>query len=136
MQPTFKSAFAALVLLLAADAEAQQVYKSVDEAGRIVYTDRPPASKDPAATVKLPPRAPSLWEYESARRQAEWERVYTQRLEYENRMPAPTVVYDPHGLQRPYTPPPRQPGLTVRRDPNLPDTPAPTTNRDYYYGGR
>jgi uncharacterized protein DUF4124 len=135
MQPTYRCAFAALVLWVAADAQAQQVYKSVDESGRIVYTDRPPASKEPAATLKSPPPR-SYWEYESARRQADWERAYTQRLEYENRMPPASVLYDPRGLQRPYTRPSRQPGLTIRRDPNLPDTPAPSTNRDYYYGGR
>jgi hypothetical protein len=135
VQPGLKSAFAALVLLLGAAAQAQSVYKSVDESGRIVYTDRPPAAKSDTSKVKPPPPV-SNHAYESARLRAESDRVYSERLHWEDRSRRPIVVHDPQNLQRPPTPPRREPGVNVRRDPNLPDAPAPSTDRTYYYGGR
>lgn len=130
-----KSAVAALVLLLSAAAEAQSVYKSVDEAGRVVYTDRPPAAQSEASKVKTPPRL-SNHDYESARLRAETERVTSERYQWEDRTRRPIVVHDPQNLQRPSAPPRREPGVNVRRDPNLPDAPAPSTDRTYYYEGR
>jgi hypothetical protein len=127
-------ASAVVLLLAAATAHAQAVYKSVDETGRIVYTDRPPAA-NAAPAVKPPPR-PSTYEYESARIRAEQERSYSQRLEWEERMRRPIVNHDPQGLQHPPAPPPVAPGINIRHDPNLPDAPPPTNERRYYYEGR
>ena len=129
-----KSAVAALALLLSAAAEAQTVYKSVDESGRIVYTDRPPAKSD-ASKVTPPPRV-SNHDYESARIRAETDRVISERYQYEERSRRPIVVHDPNNLQRPPTQPRREPGVNVRRDPNLPDAPAPGSDPRYYYDGR
>jgi hypothetical protein len=135
VEPVVKSAVAALFLLLGTGAEAQAVYKSVDESGRIVYTDRPPAAQSDASKLKTPPPV-STSEYESARLRAETERVISERYHWEDRSRRPIVVHDPQGLQRPPAPPRREPGVNVRRDPNLPDAPAPSTDRQYYYEGR
>ena len=134
MRRTETLASAVLLLLAAATAHAQPVYKSIDETGRIVYTDRPPAA-NAAPAVKPPPR-PSTYEYESARIRAEQERSYSQRLQWEEHMRRPIVTHDPRGLQRPPAPPYVAPGVNVRRDPNLPDAPPPTNERHYYYEGR
>ena len=134
VEPMVKSALAALILLLSVEAEAQAVYKSVDETGRIVYTDRPPAAN--AAPAVKPPAKPSTYEYELARIRAEQERSYSQQLQWEERMRRPIVNHDPQGLQRPPAPPYVAPGLNIRHDPNLPDAPPPTTDRHYYYQGR
>ena len=136
MRRTVRTAIAVLLLFTAATAHAQAVYKSVDETGRIVYTDRPPAAKGGAPEKIKPPASPSTYEYESARIRAEQERFYSQRLEWEDRMRRPIVNHDPHGLQRPPAPPRVAPGVNIRHDPNLPDAPPPTNERHYYYNGR
>ena len=134
MRRTARSASAVLLLLAAATAHGQAVYKSVDETGRIVYTDRPPAAN--AAPAVKPPPSPSTYEYELARIRAEQERSYSQRLQWEERTRRPIVNHDPQGLQRPPAPPYVAPGVNIRHDPNLPDAPPPTTERHYYYQGR
>jgi hypothetical protein len=48
------SAIVAAVCLGAAAASAQSVYRYKDEAGRWVYADRPPASRQPVDTVAIP----------------------------------------------------------------------------------
>src|SRR4051812_20621624 len=62
VRPTARLASAVLLLLAATAAQTQAVYKSVDETGRIVYTDRPPAAN--AAPAVKPPARPSTYEYE------------------------------------------------------------------------
>ena len=81
------------------DVEGQGVYRTVDESGRVVYTDRPPAPKAPAVKMKTPAQ-PSYYEYELARLRAETERYQADGLAYENRQRRPIVVYDPQGVQR------------------------------------
>ena len=116
-------------------AEAQGVYRSIDESGRVIYSDRPAGKK--SETVKpAAPTNPSRFEYESAVMRAESERIQMQRMEWENAQPRPFTVYDPRGLQRPPYAPQRQPGINIRLDPNLPDSPAPSLERQYLYNGR
>jgi len=116
-------------------AEAQSVYRSVDESGRIIYSDRP-AGKKSEAVKSATPANPSRYEYESALMRAESERIHMQRLEAENSQPRPFTVYDPRGLQRPPYAPQRYPAINIRLDPNLPDSPAPSLDRTYLYDGR
>lgn len=130
-----KTAVAALILLASAAAAAQSVYKSVDESGRVVYTDRQPATKGPAAKVKTPPPV-SNYDYELALLRRQTERAYSDRLHWEDRSRRPIVVYDPAGVQQAPRPVYRAPAINVRRDPNLPDTPPPSNERQYYYQGR
>ena len=116
-------------------AEAQSVYRSVDESGRIIYSDRP-AGKTSEAVRAPKPANPSRFEYDSAVMRAESDRLQMQRMEWENMQPRPFTVYDPRGLQRPPYAPQRQPGINIRLDPNLPDSPAPSLERTYLYNGR
>ena len=78
------------------------------------------------------------WPFEDldALLRAESDRIYMQRLEAENRQPRPFTVYDPQGLQRPPYAPRRYPGINIRLDPNLPDSPPPSLERTYLYNGR
>jgi uncharacterized protein DUF4124 len=135
MRPILKSVFALGAVMLGSSASAEGVYRTVDESGRVIYSDRPAGKKSAAVKSSATP-TPSRYEYESARMRAESERLYQQRLEAENRQRPPVTVYDPRGLQRPVAPPKTQPGVTIRRDPNLPDSPPPTTERQYNYNGR
>jgi hypothetical protein len=135
MRRMLESALLLGAAVLAMDVEAQGVYRTVDESGRVVYTDRPPAAKAPALKMKTPTQ-PSHYEYESARIRAETERYQANRLAYENSQRPAVVVHDPQGLQRPAAPPARYPARNVRRDPNLPDTPSTSSERQYYYQGR
>lgn len=131
----FRSLLALAAIAIGAQAEAQGVYRSLDESGRVIYSDRPTGKQsDP---VKPPtPGSPSRYEYESAVLRAESDRIYMQRLEAENRQPRPFTVYDPQGLQRPPYAPRRYPGINIRLDPNLPDSPPPSLERTYLYNGR
>jgi Domain of unknown function (DUF4124) len=136
MRRILESALLLGAAVFAMDVEGQGVYRTVDEAGRIVYTDRPPAAKSGAAVKMKTPTQPSHYEYESARLRAETDRYQAESMSYEDRSRRPIVVHDPQGLQRPAAPPARYPATNIRRDPNLPDTPSPTTERQYYYQGR
>ena len=122
-------------IVLASQAAAEGVYRSIDESGRILYSDRP-AGKLSEAVRPPTPGNPSRYEYDSAILRAESDRVHMQRLEAENRQPRPFTVYDPRGLQRPPYAPPRYPGINIRLDPNLPDSPPPSLERTYIYNGR
>jgi len=122
-------------LALGTHAAAQGVYRSIDESGRVIYSDRPAGKK--SETVKpATPTNPSRFEYDSAVMRAESERYQAQRMEWENRQQPSFTVYDPRGLQRPPYAPQRYPGINIRLDPNLPDTPAPSLERNYLYNGR
>jgi hypothetical protein len=116
-------------------AEAQGVYRSVDESGRIIYSDRPAGKASEPLRVPKPAN-PSRFEYDAAVMRAESERLQMQRMEWENMQPRPFTVFDPRGLQRPPYAPQRQPGINIRLDPNLPDSPAPSLERTYLYNGR
>jgi hypothetical protein len=116
-------------------AEAKEVCRHVDEAGRITYTDVPPGQKCEAVKMRAPVN-PSTYDYESARMRADSERMYHDRMQYEQHQRPPIVTHDPQRLQTPPPRAPRSPGVTVRRDPNLPDVPAPSSERIYHYDGR
>jgi len=134
MPMIFRSLLALGAVAFGSQAEAQ-VYRSIDESGRIIYSDRPAGKK--AETVKpATPTNPSRYEYDAAVMRAESERLQMQRMEWENSQPRPFTVYDPRGLQRPPYAPQRQPGINIRLDPNLPDSPAPSLERNYLYNGR
>lgn len=130
-----RSLFAVGAIALAAQAESQGVYRSIDESGRVIYSDRP-AGKKSEPVKPAAPSSPSRFEYDSAVMRAESDRIQMQRMEWEDRQPRPFTVYDPRGLQRPPYAPPRQPGIHIRLDPNLPDSPAPSLERTYLYNGR
>ena len=127
--------FAVAAVAVGSQAQAQGVYRSLDESGRIIYSDRPVGKKTEVVKPAAPAN-PSRYEYESALIRAESDRIHMQRLEAENRYPRPFTVFDPRGLQRPPYAPPRQPGINIRFDPNLPDSPAPSLERTYLYNGR
>jgi len=135
MPMMFRSLVALGAVALGSQAEAQGVYRGVDESGRIIYSDRP-AGKKSEAVKSATPTNPSRFEYESAVNRAESDRLHMQRLEAENSLPRPFTVYDPRGLQRPPYAPQRAPGINIRLDPNLPDSPAPSLERTYLYNGR
>src|SRR4051812_12409213 len=94
----------------AMDVCAEGVYRTIDESGCVVYTDRPPATK--GAATKLPkPASPSRYEYEAARTRADSERVSWERSEWENHQRRPIVIHDPQGLQTPQAPVRPVPGV-------------------------
>ena len=136
MRRILESALLLGAAVFAMDVEGQGVYRTVDESGRVVYSDRPPAAKGGTEVKMKNPTQSSHYEYESARMRAETERYQAERLGYENGQRRPVVVHDPQGLQRPPAPPVRYPATNIRRDPNLPDTPSTSTERQYYYQGR
>src|SRR3954468_24757629 len=135
MPMIFSSLLALGAIAFGSLAEAQSVYRSVDESGRIIYSDRP-AGKTSAPVKPAMPGSPSRFEYDSAVIRAESDRIHMQRLEAENSLPRPFTVYDPRGLQRPPYAPQRPPGINIRLDPNLPDSPPPSLERTYLYNGR
>jgi len=135
MRCVSRSALTLGLLMAALNSWAGGVYRHVDASGHVTYTDRP-AGENSAPVKMREPVNPSRYEYESARIRAESDRVYSQRLEAEDRQHRPVVIYDPQGLQRPPPRPTRAPGVTIRRDPNLPDAPAPTLEPQYHYHGR
>jgi|1185.fasta_scaffold469211_1 Domain of unknown function (DUF4124) len=135
MPMMFSSLVVLAALAVGSQAQAQGVYRSIDESGRVIYSDRP-AGKKSEAVRSATPANPSRFEYESAVMRAESERIHMQRLEAENSQPRPFTVYDPRGLQRPPYAPQRYPAINIRLDPNLPDSPPPSLDRTYLYNGR
>jgi hypothetical protein len=84
-------AFAALTMVVAPAAHAQQVYKHVDDKGNVVYSQTPPAGKE-ADKVKVAPAyrssAPPVRDYDTEvirRQQAEDRRRENERLREEQR---------------------------------------------------
>ena len=86
----FSSLVALGAVVFVSQAGAQGVYRSVDESGRIIYSDRP-AGKKSEAVKSATPANPSRYEYDSAVIRAESERVHMQRLEAENSQPRPSA---------------------------------------------
>lgn len=123
------------LLLVASVAGAKEVCRHVDESGRVTYTDVPAGQKCEPVKMRAPAN-PSTYEYESARMRAESEQQQVNRLQMEERQRRPVVTYDPQRGHTAPPNPPRSPGLTIRTDPNLPDSPAPSAERPYYYNGR
>jgi hypothetical protein len=137
---TCRGILIASLLLWATVASAQRaVYKSVDDAGNISYSDRRSGNGD--LQVKNWAPKPSSFAYDSAVLRAESDRLYHARLLAERRQPAPVALYDPRGWEaaraRPVRPTYEMPWRArARWDPNLPPTPAPSLDRTYYYNGR
>ncbi len=115
------------------------VYKGTDPAGRTVYSDRPASTGSKPVPNRVSPE-PSAARYDEAVMRAESARISVQRSYLEDRLPRKIAVYDPRGsvetgpvsLRRPdphYRP-------RARWDPNLPDSPAPSLERNYRYDGR
>ena len=132
----FRTLAAACLVLLAAPAGAERpVYKSVDATGNVTYSDRQSA---PGATrVKnWAPASPNRYAYDAAVARADSERLYYSRLLAERRLPVPVVIYDPRGWQAARSRPVYATEGTwwrLRRDPNLPDSPAPSFEPHFYY---
>ena len=84
------------------------------------------------------PADPSPSQYDAAVLRAESDRLYYKRLRAGDRIPRPIVVYQPRRdvpqVTFPTDYPPHR--LRPRWDPNLPDSPAPSLERRYYYDGR
>ena len=139
MAMTCRGLFIASLLLWTAVASAQRaVYKNVDEAGNVSYSDR--QSGNVEARVKNWGPKPDIG-YESAVQRAESDRLYYARLLAERRQPVPVVIYDPRGWQAARSPAVAPAGelpwrARTRWDPTLPPSPAPGLDRTYYYGGR
>jgi hypothetical protein len=124
------------VMAPAAHAE-RPVYRNLDDTGGVVYSDR--ALGPGSARVKSWKAAsPSRSQYNAAVLRAESDRLYYERLRAEDRIPRPIAVYPPrHDVPQVTFPadyPPHR--LRPRWDPNLPDSPAPSLERRYYYDGR
>jgi len=131
----------ALVIALGLTAPAahaeRPVYRNLDDTGGGVYSDR--ALGPGSARVKSwKPADPSPSQYDAAVLRAESDRLYYKRLRAGDRIPRPIVVYQPRRdvpqVTFPTDYPPHR--LRPRWDPNLPDSPAPSLERRYYYDGR
>lgn len=132
---------ALLCLALAPQAASAQstVYRAVDTAGRAVYSDRPASAASKPVPRRVPPE-PSAARYDEAVARAESERIAVLRSRAENLQPRKIVTYDPRAsaavgaesTHRQYPP-----YLAGRRwDARLPDSPAPSLERNYQYNGR
>jgi hypothetical protein len=138
---TSRALLIACLLVWSAAASAQRVvYKSVDEAGNISYSDRRSGNVD-APVKNWSPSYLSGPAYDSAVLRAESDRLYYARLLAERRQPVPVVIYDPRGWQAARSPAIAPAGgipwrARNRWDPYLPATPAPGLDRSYYYNGR
>lgn len=115
------------------------VYKSVDASGTVTYSDRKSGVGDTHVKNWMPA---SLGRnaYDAAVLRAESARYYYARLLAERRQTVPVVVYDPRGWQadrsRPVLAAASGASWRARWDPNLPVSPAPSLERNYYYNGR
>jgi hypothetical protein len=138
------AAFATLALILGgAQAADRAVYKSVDASGSVAYSDRRSGERETRVTNWMP--GPGRYAYAEGVQRAASDRAYYARLQYENRQPAPIAVYDPRRWQaqreraapsQDYSDPGHAQGYSGRRDYNLPNTPSPSLERNYYFNGR
>ena len=128
-----------LMVWAAVAAAERPVYKNVDDAGRVSYSDRRAGAADHRLKNWMPAN-PRAYAYDAAVLRAESDREYLARLRAENRQPVPVVVYDPRGWQAARSRPGQAfiGGAPWRGgwDPNLPLSPAPSLEREYYYNGR
>lgn len=118
------------------------VYKNVDAEGKVTYSDRKAGSGDIRVKNWMPAN-PGRYAYDSAVLRAESDRTHYAGLLAERRQPVPVVVYDPRRWQetRSQTSNVYGGGYGDGRrrggwDANLPPSPAPSLERNYYYSGR
>lgn len=128
------------LLLWAINAGAERVlYKSTDANGRPTYSDRRSGAGDTHVKNWMPAN-PGRHSYDLAVVRAESDRIYYARLLAERRQPVPVAIYDPRGWHADRArPAPVSAGGVPRRgrwDPNLPLSPAPSPERNYFYSGR
>jgi len=128
-------------LLWALEAGADRtVYKRVDAEGKVTYSDRRSGESDQRVKSWMPAN-PGPSTYDAAVQRAESDRVFYARLLAERRQPAPVAIYDPRGWQAAAQARPLLFDNNVLPwrggwDPNLPLSPAPSLERNYYYDGR
>ena len=106
----------------------RKLYRGMDEKGNVVYSDRP-AKADHSPEKKKSTYVASP----EATRQSQAERGDMMQRHREEEARARQFRQQ----ERASRPPPTTTRNVVRRtDPNLPDTPQPSSDRRYYYGGR
>src|SRR4249920_1121110 len=88
----------ALLMCSATAAAERPVYKNVDPAGRVSYSDRQSGSAD-RRVKNWTPANPGAYAYDAAVLRVETDREYLARLRAGNRQPVPVVIYDPRGWQ-------------------------------------
>lgn len=135
-----RTLFGACLALFATAAAAadRSVYKSVDAAGNVTYSDRKSRTGDTRVRNWAPANL-SRYEYDIAVWRAQSDREFYGRLLAERRQPVPVVIYDPRAWQTARSQQSYTMGGTRWRsgwDPNLPGSPAPSLERNYYYNGR
>jgi hypothetical protein len=129
---------AGLAAWAAAVCAERPVYKNVDPAGNVTYSDRRSGAGDAPVKNWLPAN-PSAYAYDTAVLRAERDRIYYQQQIAARHQPVPVVVFDPRGWQTTRAQAPDQtlaPRWRSRWDANLPASPAPSLERNYYYNGR
>jgi len=132
-----------LALVLEPALAERPVFKHVDEWGSTNYSDRPSRISSTAVRNHIAPEL-SAARYDAAVNRAESDRLALQRAYAENHRPRKIAVYDPPpGYSQHRTVSPMQAGARTsfmparsRWDPNLPVSPAPSLERNYYYNGR
>ncbi len=125
----------AILPLPAAQAEST-VYRNVDADGRVTYSDKPGSGPSAKVPNRVAPE-PSAAAYDTAVNRGEIERLYYERQRAAEGARRPVNIYDPRGAgsaSMPTAPSPYP--YRYRYDPNLPDTPPPSSERRYYYEGR
>jgi hypothetical protein len=113
-------------LLGAALAAAGQLYKHTDDKGNVVYSDRPGKGGDVPQKTQRPNAASP-----EATRQYEMERRELLRKRQEEAVRARQLREQQERSSRPTQGP--GPSYVRRTDPNLPDSPPPSTERRDYY---
>jgi hypothetical protein len=115
------------------------LYKSTDADGKVTYSDRKSGSGDTRVKNWMPANLTSP-SYDAAVARSESDRIFYARLLAERRQPVPVVIYDPRGWQEARS---RAANAFIGGgprygawDPNLPLSPAPSLERNYYYSGR
>jgi len=130
--------FAAGLLIIASGALADRtVYKNVGADGKVTYSDR----RSDSADTQVRNWSPGLsgYAYDAAVLRTQSDRLYYHRLMTERHQPVPTVVYDPRAWSQQRGGAAGDPYGYSRWggwDPNLPTSPAPSLERNYYYNGR
>jgi len=127
----------ALLLVIPPLAQAQStVYRNVDAEGRVTYSDKPGSGPSSKVPNRVAPE-PSAAAYDTAVNRGEIERLYYERQRAGDASRRPVNIYDPRGSATPSMPAPAAPyPYRYRYDPNLPDSPPPSSERRYYYEGR
>ena len=138
-----RPACALLLMFVLTPALAERpVLKNVDAWGSTSYSDRPSRASSTPVRNRIAPEQ-SAARYDAAVVRAESDRLALQRTYAENGQPRKIAIYDPApGYSQSRSAWPGQapsPARLPRRsrwDPNLPLSPAPSLERNYYYNGR